>query len=387
MEGKRIMEVSEWISKALLGVIAEDDRQRLDSWVNESEHNRVLLHAIRNELLKKHTSELSEKEADEAYERFLIHRKYSGKPIRRTLSLFLKYVAVLVFPIMLGVGVWLLRGKEPEKSNKITSSGAYTTKPILTLADGREILIDKAYPGLTDIPGVEFRGKDSVEMVYVGDRKINAEPEYHILSTPAQCDYHFMLADGSKVWINAKSSVKYPVQFDGNKRVIYVAGEVYLEVVKDSLRPFYVMTDEMKIEVRGTAFNVNAYPDENQTTVTLANGQIAVYTLSDVCLLSPGEQVSVQRSDHRMEVRKVDPGMVIAWKNGLYYFKGQTLQEVARVLKRWYDVDFVFDNVLVQYTLFTGVVKKEESIEAFIRIINEISSFKCSLKGKTLYIK
>ncbi len=388
MEGKGIFEVAEWITGAILGMITEEDRQRLDSWVNESGHNSILFQAIQNELLRGKIAESRSKEADEAYERFLIRRKYSKRHVRKTPLFFLKYAAVFLFSFMLGMAVWLFGDREPQETNMVISSVEdYANKPTLTLADGKEVVIDKAYPGLKNIQGIEFCGKDSLEMVYVGNGKGRAKTEYHVLSTPAQCDYHFMLADGTKVWVNAKSSVRYPVQFDGNKRVLYVSGEVYLEVVKDSLRPFYVITDEMKVEVRGTAFNVNAYTEEDQTSVTLAEGKIAAYTLGGVCLLSPGEQVLLHHSDHRIEVRKVDPERVTAWKNGLYLFKGQTLEEVARVLNRWYDIDFVFDNDLARKTEYTGVVKKEESIEAFIRIINEISSFKCYLNGRTLSIK
>lgn len=390
-ERKEINEIAELIAKHLLKEISEREQLELSKWLESSEHNRELFSQMcEGSMNSAYFDSCARQEVEEAFRKFKLKRKEIEKSKFSSFwTGWLKYAAILVLPILLASGLWLFYHDHTVVSLElaVSSQGSNQKHPILTLSDGREMVVSKGNLRSGQLAGINVGGKDSAELVYSDHTVAENRREYHTLTTPPQCDYHFTLADGTKVWVNAQSAIKYPVMFGYDERVIYARGEIYLEVAKDSLRPFYVVTDDVKIQVLGTSFNVNAYSDEAYTTVTLAEGKIAAFIHSDSYRLSPGDQLAMNRSDHKVIVRKVDVNNVIAWKDGLYIFRGQTLEEVAKVLKRWYDIDFVFDNALVRETEYTGVVKKEENIESFIRIVNEISSFECQLKDNILYIK
>lgn len=148
------------------------------------------------------------------------------------------------------------------------------------------------------------------------------------------------LSDGTKVWINAESEIKYPVVFGPDKREVFITGEAFFEVVKDSLRPFIVHTPNAQTTVLGTSFNVMAYPDERHTEITLLKGAVVVEAAGRNQYIKPGQQVQVDNVSKEMNCREVNAGRYASWKDGLFDFEGMKLEDLAVELSRWYDVDF-----------------------------------------------
>ena len=163
-------------------------------------------------------------------------------------------------------------------------------------------------------------------------------------------------------------------------------GEVYLEVAKDPERPFYVELDGMEIAVLGTCFNVRAYPREQQTRITLAEGKIAAQIGGKNYTLTPGHQLCLEEKSGSINIHSVDVDDVLAWKRGFYVFKKSRLADVASTLQCWYNVEIMMTSDVSTTTTYTGVVNKEEPIEVFMQRLEEVSAVKCERRNNTIVI-
>lgn len=258
--------------------------------------------------------------------------------------------------------------------------------PVLTLSNGREMVLD-TQELLQEENGARISVNKEGYIQYDRVDSVSAEVVYNTLSTPSQCDFTFILEDGTRVWMNAKSSLRYPVAFHGKERIIYAEGEIYLEVAKDERRPFFVILDGMKVEVLGTSFNINSYADEKYAEVTLVEGRVAAYVNTENYCLLPNRQLRWDKENKTVEVKPVNVNDYIAWKNGKYIFKERVLSDIAKVLRRWYDVEVVFKNIEQENSIYTGVINKEERLDVFIKRLNETSSFNCRLEDNCVFIE
>ena len=381
-----IFRISLLISKEIAGSINEKEQAELSCWLQESEHNQSLLEIIRKEIRNsERQKKYSEKIAEEAFQKFL-KRRYN-KP-RRHIQKF-KYAAFWIIPFLLGSGILLSKFYAWDRSSgqvyEIVTESSLQQRPLLILTNGQELPLTNGQPPYSGDNVLQFRKNEDGSIIYA-NTATSGPLEFHSLQVPAQCDYHFTLSDSTRVWLNAESCLKYPVAFGPDERTIYASGEIYLEVAKDLNRPFYVITNDLKIEVTGTSFNINSYPDEEYTSVTLIEGKVTTYADHRLFQLLPQRQLIFNRNNHKVKIQKVDTDDIIAWKEGAYIFKAQPLGKVAKILERWYDVKIIFRKQEYEQTIYTGVVWKEDTVQDFIHILNEISSFNCYLEGKILYI-
>lgn len=179
-------------------------------------------------------------------------------------------------------------------------------------------------------------------LIYRLQDTVKVPREFHTLSVPRAGEYMMVLSDGSRVWLNAKSELKFPVKFDTDKREVFLTGEAYFEVVKDLEYPFIVSTPRTKTTVLGTSFNVMAYQNEAHTEITLESRAVAVSAGTRQRRIIPGQQVAV--SSESFEMRQVNIAFYTSWKEGLFDFDNMTLDELCVKLGRWYDVEFFFVN-------------------------------------------
>jgi ferric-dicitrate binding protein FerR (iron transport regulator) len=194
-----------------------------------------------------------------------------------------------------------------------------------------------------------------------------------------------VLADGSKVWLNAESSITFPTAFIGKERNVEIKGEAYFEVAHNAQMPFNVKVKNMTVQVLGTHFNVNAYDDENWIKTTLLEGSIKVSKGSDSKIIKPGEQAQTENGDNSLiAVQAVDPDEVVAWKNGLFHFNNAGLPEVMHQLSRWYDVDVVY-NGPVPKRKFGGEMQSNLKLSQVLELLekNEVN-FK--IEGKKIIV-
>lgn len=209
---------------------------------------------------------------------------------------------------------------------------------------------------------------------------------YNIVETPIGGEYSVTLADGTKVWMNAASSLKYPVQFSGNERVVELTGEAYFEVAKDPAKPFRVKSSGQTIEVLGTHFNVNAYANEGVIKTTLLEGRVKVLNKTGIQFLPPGQQ-SVMNfgGDGRIKVlTDTDTDEVTAWKEGYFQFNQADIHNVMRQLSRWYDIKVSYSPELT-YKQFQGAIQRDLKFSQVLRILGK-TKLQFTVKGKEVMV-
>jgi len=250
--------------------------------------------------------------------------------------------------------------------------GQYKAK--LTISDGSSIILDSAAQGQLVKQGNTQVFNRNGQLIYdSSSNKQGASLIYNTLSTARGEIYSTILADGSRVWLNSASSVKFPVTFTGKERVIEITGEAYLEVApqyakngKDRV-PFIVKTADQQIAVLGTHFNINAYTEENSTRTTLLEGSVRVSSGNRSVLIKPGEQSVLQNG---FTVNAVNVNDVIAWKNGFFFYRHASIKEVMRQIARWYNVDVVYEGVDPEQT-YTGKIDRNLPLSEVLKILEQ----------------
>ncbi|NQX42290.1 FecR protein [Pedobacter steynii] len=320
-----------------------------------------------------------------------IERHEQGETIITRLFPWKKIAAVASVLLFISVGGYILwhqsiSGQQTVHNqvqhNDIAPGG---NKAVLTLANGKEIILtDAKNETLASQSGININKTNNGQVVYKKIATPVQNPElitYNSIATPRGGQYRLTLADGTNVWLNAASSIKYPVVFSGKERRVEITGEVYFEVGHDATKPFRVVSNGQVVEVLGTHFNINAYRDENVVKTTLLEGKVKVSSTVGAKILKPGEQAQLEKGN--ILVADVDINEVIAWKNGLFDFQDASIETVMRQLSRWYDVDVEYRGKIPE-TLFTG--KLHRAVNAS-QVIDILSYFKIHFKIENEGIK
>ena len=303
---------------------------------------------------------------------------------------WLRYAAA--FLILLGSAALLLTGRRNTESRTAVVKPAEITaagyKATLTLGDGTVISLDSSSGGT-----IAQQGNSSVVKMPDGtiryDKKggTNDAVIMNTMSTPKGGQYKLILPDGTKVWLNAASSVTYPAAFAAGTRNIRMTGEVYFEVAQEKGKPFMVdINGEGAVEVLGTAFNINAYKDNGTVKTTLINGKLRVgITASDAVVLSPGQQAIQGTGPGNTVMNNVDLSQVLAWKNGIFDFNGASFGTLMREVERWYDVDVKYEGAIPDIR-FKGKMDRAIKLSGVIRFLNDYG-IHTQLDGHSLIIK
>lgn len=228
--------------------------------------------------------------------------------------------------------------------------------------------------------------KSGGRLLYGSGKNQAGETPYNTLTTPKGGQYQLTLADGSGVWLNASSSIRFPVSFTGKQRSVEVTGEAYFEVTKNANKPFKVLLNGMEVAVLGTHFNVNGYTDEPGITTTLLEGSVKITKGSAAIVLAPGQQAKLTGNGKVSLIKDPDVEKAVSWKEGYFHFNNNDLETVMRELARWYDVDIVFENEgkKLEY-FFSGDIGKSLNLSAVLRIL-EKSQVHFRIEGKKLIV-
>ncbi len=244
---------------------------------------------------------------------------------------------------------------------------------ILTLDDGSKVVLDDRGNGLVATQSGSKVLLNNGELVYDKNGLVNGQVAYNTMTTPKGRQFQLVLPDGSKVWLNAASSLRYPVVFTGNERKVEVTGEVYFEVAKNAKVPFRVkINDETEVEVIGTQFNVNCYKNEANINTTLLEGSVKIMNGDEKAIIKPGQQAQVEsqsqiNNEHIIKiVNDVDVEKVMAWKNGVFNFQDASLEEVMRQLERWYDIEVKYEEGIPKLE-FMGKMGRDLSLSEVLR--------------------
>lgn len=265
-------------------------------------------------------------------------------------------------------------------------------KAVLTLANGKQIVLDSAGKGaLTKQGNIKVIKLDDGRLSYSSSKDKPQEVLYNTISTPRGGQYQVVLADGSKVWLNASSSLRFPVPFEGDKRTVTLNGEGYFEVAHNAAKPFTVLVNGVEVHVLGTHFNINAYADEETVRTTLLEGSVQVSKGSTGKMISPGEQAAIENNDNSanpaIRVKRVDVDAVTAWKNGRFVFKGDNIQSVMRQLARWYDAEISYEKNVTSEE-FVGVINRSryDNIGDILEMLGKTGTVSFAVNGRHITV-
>ena len=244
-------------------------------------------------------------------------------------------------------------------------------KAILTLSDGSTIILDDAKNGqVAQQGGTQIAKLANGQLVYNALDGKPAEVVFNTLTTPRGGQFKLTLPDGSEVWLNASSSIKYPTAFIGNERKVEISGEAYFEIVHNAAKPFKVSVNGMEVKVLGTHFNINAYNDEASVKTTLLEGSISLTKADAATTLKPGQQAQLGNGGNIKVIDNVDIDQVVAWKNGYFSFNRADLQTVMRQIARWYDVDISYEGKIPERQ-FGGKIDRNSNASEVLKILEE----------------
>jgi transmembrane sensor len=256
----------------------------------------------------------------------------------------------------------------------------------LTLADGRQIKLDNAENGnLAEDAGVKISKTKAGELIYEVKENQHSANKMNTLSTSRGETYQVRLPDGSQIWLNAASSLTYSANLkQAGKRKVYLDGEAYFEVAKDKLAPFIVETNNQSVEVLGTHFNINSYLNERSSNTTLLEGSVKISTKSGVnAILNPGEQGVI--TSGKLSVEPVDSRFSIAWKNNKFMFESASIQEVMRMIERWYNVEVIYEGEIPD-NKFGGSVSRFDNVSKVLQILASTKKVNFRIEERRIYV-
>ena len=308
------------------------------------------------------------------------------KARRRHLRLVrrLGYAAAIVL-IFIVAGVFFLKRETSFAPLSSQQELAWGQMPVLVLPNGEKRVLPQSD---TAVLWQEPQGDISIHsrtLMMENEGKEGREPVYYTMNIPYGGEYNLLLPDGTKIYLNAGTSLRYPDHFAGATREIFLSGEAFLEVARDTVRPFIVRTMDGSVRVLGTEFNVNAYDDEAGVVTTLVEGSVRFSDGEKRVVLRPGEQVATGGRE-AWQVREVDVAEYVGWKNGVYVFNRRTLAELMEIVERNYDVTVFFANEECESLRFSGDLKKYDDLGDFLRFIETSGDARFVVKDKTVTV-
>ena len=291
---------------------------------------------------------------------------------------------------VLAAGVWLYWAKEPEPRQEVTVRISQIEpgkrQAVLHLASGEQIRLEEK--DTTLLTGYSDIRVDKGQIEY-GVRETDTAEVYNMITVPRGGVYSLVLSDGSTVYLNSESALRYPVKFQGGTRKVQLQGEAYFDVAADASRPFVVQSGNMRVRVLGTQFNVSAYPEsmEYQTTLVEGKVEVGVRGMKGSRILQPGTQAVWDKKEGRMFVREVAAEALAQWRDGIIVMNGEKLDNVMRALCRWYDVRYEYQDSLKENYTFTGRINRNEYLNDVLKTLTLMGGPQFEIRDSVIYIK
>ena len=397
---EKVFKLAKAISFMLAGKATDRQKRDIEDWKQASEANSQLLERMTSpEYLDKDRENLARFDKEEAWQKIcekqgVVFELPERKEIRQIGRIW-KYIAAVVV-LALGVGTWWwLTGQEQEiQVAEIRQESPENKEPKgvrLRLQNGEVVDLEK-HNGKVHV-GEEgtVANRDGSLLAYtkVGEDEEEAVLTYNEIEVPQGAEFQLKLSDGTMIYLNSASKVRYPVPFPKGERRIELEGEAFLEVTHDSARPFIVGTKFMDVRVLGTKFNISAYGDDPTVMTTLVEGAVRVSSEENgvEAVLKPSEQLVFQKEEKTAKVREVDVKYYTAWRDGWFRFKDVPLEELMKVVMRWYDMDVVYEDPEVKEFQFGCNFNRMSPVETFIKVFEENGKIRIERKDKTLIIK
>lgn len=375
--------------------LTRGQQHELDEWIAASDQNRMFFEEVTNqEKIQQTLAWLDQSDAPEKLKALKAQLQFTAKPGTVRLRKVWPYAIAASFIIIAGIAIQLIFSEKPdpavapiiaEKQQDVPAPNE--DKATLTLADGTVITLEQAKDGELATQGNALVSKQAGQLVYhTGAGSTPNTALFNTVKTPRGGSYPLTLSDGTRLWLNAASSIRFPAAFTGHERRVAITGEVYFEVAKNAAKPFRVEIEEKGtvVEVLGTHFNVNAYTDESISSTTLLEGSVKVLAGTKELILKPGQQARLSSSGSLDKITGIDTDEAIAWQKGLFQFTNADIRTLMRQLSRWYDIDVSYEGNLPGI-LTTGKAPRNISLANLLKILS-LSGVRYKIKGKKLTI-
>jgi ferric-dicitrate binding protein FerR (iron transport regulator) len=378
--------------KWMNGTITPEEERVFAQWYNEDQNKEIIIPG---------SFVPGEQEHSERIWQRIQHLKVTSEPVRAWIP---RVAASVLLLLVSAAAVWLFYGRSlvNQPATAKLASDSLTIRPVgdraqLTLGNGSVVDLEAAKEGPIIGDGKAEIDKQDARVIYKGTvgatgsrmgeaagSTARAELVYNTLTTPRGGMYSVVLSDGTKVWLNASSSLHYPTAFSGQTREVSLTGEAYFEVAQKAAQPFKVLVNGMEVTVLGTHFDVMAYDDESAIATTLLEGAVKVDFKGRGIALNPGQQSLLVRGADEMQVRNVDVDDAVAWKNGIFQFRSEDIKSVMRKVARWYDVDVRYDGQISEH--FSGAVRRDAEVSSLLRTMELTHEVRFHVEGRTITV-
>lgn len=389
---QQLLHIAGLIYRQRSGELDEAEQETLNNWLAAGEQNRQLF----RELSSQDLEAITRNEADPANLQASIERVYLATginpgPARIYINKWRTWrwaAAVLFLAVAGAAGLQLAKERnKPLAAIHNADVAPGSRKATLKLGNGTTIILDDAQNGVIANQGkTVIKKSGSGQLVYDASASVATEITYNTITTPNGGEYQVILPDGSHVWLNAASAIRFPAAFTGNTREVEINGEAYLEIVKNAKAPFIVVSGKHSVEVLGTKFNIQSYPKEENITTTLMQGSIRIAAGKYTKVLQPGQQslVSSKANNNIRLVTEVNMDEVLAWRNGKFIFDDTELKTVVSQLERWYDVKI--DYTGMEDYRFNGEISRDVSLSKVLKMMELTSNIHYKINDRNIYM-
>lgn len=353
---ERYQELAE---KWLKGTITEKEQIEFNRWYNTDQDKEINIDYVSSD------QELSQR----------IRKKIDSEikaPVKRGMVSWVSAAAAILLAVI-SITIYM-NSNSSNKGAKLELSqneiGPGVEKAILQLADGSTVLLDNSVSEILPQQGTSnlLRLQDGVVYSEIEGEQEKASVLFNTLFTPAGSQYQVTLADGTKVWLNSGSSLRFPTSFHGKERIVELIGEAYFDVAKNAAMPFKVKASGAEVQVLGTSFNVMAYKDESYINTTLIEGSVKLASSKDYAILEPGQKGVIYNDEEQIHVSTTDISDATSWKNGLFSFSGESVESVMRKISRWYDVEIIYKGEVTDKD-FSGTISRHKNLSEVLKML------------------
>ena len=378
-------EEQRYITDYLSGNLAPEERKRFSEWLAERpERQEAFREMGRTVLRARWSGRWAQTDAVKAFAR--VQKRLHARRLYRRM---VQYAAVVL--VAATAGIFLLRQEGTPTGTPLVSTLPHPDnhRPVLTLHNGQSIVLsNEPQQVIAGTPAIDIRQTDSARLEYtpVSDT-MDSEIHYNTLSVPKGCEFSLVLADGTRIWVNAGSTLRYPERFAPGKREVFLSGEAYFEVARDTANPFFVKTDRMQLQVLGTSFDISAYPDDPAITTTLLTGSVSQkFESGRQTLLRPSQQSVYTVATGTARLQAADIDAVLAWKNGKFIARDERLEDILRRLGRWYDFQVVYTHPRLKDMRFHIHCERYEKVMDILERVQETYGIRFMEHNGTIYV-
>ncbi|MCY1633433.1 FecR family protein [Marinifilum sp. D737] len=378
------------LRKKLDGKLTFSEEKEFQEWLMASRENIAFFNHMKN-YRDKSMEEVSLESVPNTTDLFM--KRLNRRSHKAFINKMLKYAAVVLLPLSIGVGLWVYSNNEMNQSlvdqNQINKEDINQT--ILITSNGNTYKLESGVEqAVVEDQGVKIRKYLRAGLKYEEQEGIKAKSvAYNMLHTSKGDDYQLELSDGTIVYLNGDSKLKYPVSFGDNERRVQLQGEAFFDVSKTGKR-FVVEVDDMEVEVLGTQFNVMAYENENSIQTTLVSGKVKVSIntngIDESLMLEPGNQAIWNHKEGELGCKKVDTKLYTSWVNGYFRFEDQRLEDVLRTIARWYDIKVFYHNPDLKNKRLSGRLNKLKGLEVISDMIEKVSDIEIEVNNKVIVV-